>query len=436
MKILVTGLCTLHWGRLQYGNIGNYYIVEPLFRQLHRVFPEAEILTTFQMTDEYIKEENITVLPMDIYYAWKEDDLELAEEEYKIACEYKDSKNKIIGFDYIEVLKTVDILINVSGDMWGDNAEHVGHDRFKVDLLKMRTAQLLGVKTVLFAGTPGPFSDDDTREFAKEVCGYFDLIVNREPNSSQNLIKWNFPMEKVEDFTCPAFLFEPAKKELVEQIIETEAIPVDSEKPLIGFTIGGFNMPVGPYDLWPREDQQYDVFEDVIEHIIKVTGGRVMLISHTNGFHLPPNFELINGRDYPILEQLYNVVLKRGVVKKEDIFLIKRPHLPHITKALIGKCDMFVTGRVHASVAAITQYVPTVFIEYEKNFIKSTKMLGFSSLVGLQDYVCEPGNEKQICENITKCWNNQEEVRATLINEIPKVQQKARRAFDAIKDMK
>jgi len=261
------------------------------------------------------------------------------------------------------------------------------------------------------------------------------LIVNREPNSSQNLIKWNFPTEKVKDYACPAFLFEPASKELVEQIINTEAIPIDSSKSLIGFTIGGFNMPVGPYDLWPREDQQYDVFANAIEHIIKVTGGRVMLISHTNGFHLPPNFELINGRDYPILKQLYNVVLKRGVVKEEDIFLIEHPHLPHITKALIGKCNMFVTGRVHASVAAITQYVPTVFIEYEKNFIKSTKMFGFSSLVGLQKYVCEPENEEQICANITKCWKNREEVRLALNNEIPKVQQKARKAFDGIKDI-
>ena len=54
-KILVTGLCTLHWGRLQYGNVGNYYIVEPLFRLLHSFFPDYEVVTTFQMDDEFIK---------------------------------------------------------------------------------------------------------------------------------------------------------------------------------------------------------------------------------------------------------------------------------------------------------------------------------------------------------------------------------------------
>ena len=83
MKILVTGLCTLHWGRLQYGNVGNYYIIEPLFRELHRVFPEAEILTTFQMTEEFVQREDITVLPMELYYAWREDELALARAEYE-----------------------------------------------------------------------------------------------------------------------------------------------------------------------------------------------------------------------------------------------------------------------------------------------------------------------------------------------------------------
>ena len=57
MKILVTGLCTLHWGRLEYGNVGNYYIIEPFFRELHRVFPEAKIVTTFQMTKEFCERE-------------------------------------------------------------------------------------------------------------------------------------------------------------------------------------------------------------------------------------------------------------------------------------------------------------------------------------------------------------------------------------------
>ena len=67
MRIFLTGLCTVHWGRLEFGNIGNYYITETSIRELHRVFPDAEIVTTFQMTDEFCKRERITCLPMELF---------------------------------------------------------------------------------------------------------------------------------------------------------------------------------------------------------------------------------------------------------------------------------------------------------------------------------------------------------------------------------
>lgn len=223
MKIFVTGLCTLHWGRLQYGNIGNYYIIEPLFRELHRVFREAEIITTFQMTEDFCKAEKITVLPMEWYYSWKEQDLENAKNEYELAKNFK--QNSIGKFTpFMNTVLESSLLINVSGDMWGDNAEHVGKDRFEVDLYKMRTAQLLGVKTVLFAGTPGPFYTCKNIDFAKEVYSHFDLIINREPTSTQNLKKWNFESENVKDFACPAFLYTPDLTEMendrVNQLID------------------------------------------------------------------------------------------------------------------------------------------------------------------------------------------------------------------------
>ena len=75
MKIFVIGQCTLHWGRMEYGNIGNYYIVEPFFRELHRVFPKATIKTTFQMSDEFCEKEQVECVPMEEYYGWNDDDL-------------------------------------------------------------------------------------------------------------------------------------------------------------------------------------------------------------------------------------------------------------------------------------------------------------------------------------------------------------------------
>ena len=155
-SILVTGLCTLHWGRLQYGNIGNYYIVEPLFRQLHEYFPEYKIVTTFQMDEQFSANEDIEVLPMELYYAWNDKDVTNAYKDVESA-EKKIQNIECESTPWVEVLLNCEYVINVSGDMWGDNAEHVGHKRFLVDCLKMKTAQILQKKTILYAVTPGPF---------------------------------------------------------------------------------------------------------------------------------------------------------------------------------------------------------------------------------------------------------------------------------------
>lgn len=433
MKILVTGLCTLHWGRLQYGNVGNYYIIEPLFRELHRVFKDAEIMTTFQMTEEFSESEKVQVLPMEWYYSWKECDLENAREEEALARETRGIRDARFT-PYMNTVLESALVINVSGDMWGDNAEHVGKDRFEVDLYKMRTAQLLGAKTVLFAGTPGPFYTCKNIEFAKEVYNYFDLVVNREPTSTKNLRKWKFVSDNVKDFACPAFLYKPelsvAEKNEIADIFQQ----LGQDKKVIGFTIGGFNLPIGPYDMWPREDWQYDVFAETIEYLINKYGVKVVLISHTNGFELPPDFKLINGRDYPILRQLRDYVIKRGKIQDdEDIILLDKPYLPKMTKSIIGRFDMMITGRVHASVAAISQYVPTVFINYEESFIPSTKMYGFADLAGVEELVCEPKDLNRIEETVDYCINNLENIHERLKKNIPIIQDKASAAFDEMK---
>lgn len=192
-------------------------------------------------------------------------------------------------------------------------------------------------------------------------------------------------------------------------------------------------MPVGPYDMWPREDSQYKVFAEIIEYLMNDLNAKVVLISHTNGFELPPRFKLISGRDYPILSQLKEVVIKRGIVREpEDLICISTPHLPCITKSIIGHFDMMVTGRVHASVAAVSQFVPTVFLTYEESFIPSSKMYGFADLVGMEEFVCPPSDACKIKNKIHKAFSRLPEIKSRLQQRIPEVKKLSKAAFDAI----
>jgi colanic acid/amylovoran biosynthesis protein len=430
MKILVTGLCTVHWGRLEYGNIGNYYIVEPFFRELHRVFPKAEIVTTFQMTEEFCEREKVTSLPMDMYYSWSDNDVDIALKEYGIAELYKKTGQLIESTPYLEQVISSDMIVDISGEMWGDKANPVGNNRMLVNLLKMRVAQLLGKHTVLYAVSAGPFSDEKTNGLAKITFENFSLVTIREPETTKRLNSIGFNMDNTKDIPCPSYLFEPETSEKISYILNKESVS-ESLKPTIGLVVCGFNLKL-PYDKWPRDDSDYNEFVILIEHIINNLDSRVLLISHSNGFDLPPNFKFKPGRDYQVIKQLQEIVCKRQNIKDmNDILCIDNAYIPKETKGIIGQLDMMVTGRVHASVASVSQSVPTVFITYEEAE-NSGKTLGFASISGLQDYVSKPDATEMI-KKVDMCFKNKEKIKVHLKQRIPVVKDMARQGIDDLK---
>ena len=192
-------------------------------------------------------------------------------------------------------------------------------------------------------------------------------------------------------------------------------------------------MDEQPYDKWPRNDSEFEKWANLVEHIVADLNAQVILISHSNGFELPPNFKKIPGRDYPILKKLQELVIGRGNVKSEDVVCIEKAYEPAVVKAIIGQMDMMVAGRVHSSVAAVSQYIPTVFLPYTEE-MNSTKMLGFASLSGMQDFVTI-NNEEDIKLKIEKCWMNREEIKGKLEANVPLVKQKAKNSFDFLRKL-
>ena len=433
MRILVTGQCTLHWGRLESGNIGNYYITETTFRELHRVFPDAEIVTTFQMTEYFCRRENIQVLPMERFYEWNDNDLKNALYEMGVATVYNSTGKLVESHHFINEVFKSDLVIDFSGEMWGYHADLVGKDRFLVGLIKDRVAQLLGKPTAMLAGSQGRFPDPNIKKFAKEVFENFVIVCNREAETGKLLIKDGFDISNLKNYACPAFLFESKKDEEMIEIYKKEGLAYKNRKK-VGFVLCGFNMLARPYDKWPRDDSEYNHFAEVVEYIVKELDAFVFLMSHSNGFELPPKFKLITGRDYPIVKQLCEVVAKRGKVNIDNIKCIEGPYNPWETQAIIRQFDMFITGRLHAAVAAISQAVPTVVIMHGHSQ-KSHKTIGFFDIVGLPECVSNPYTSDEMIEKVKYCWKNRKKIRQHLNIRIPEVKQLARDSFNALKSI-
>jgi colanic acid/amylovoran biosynthesis protein len=432
MRILVTGQCTVHWGRLEYGNIGNYYITEALFRELHRVFPAAEVVTTFQMTEEFCLAENVSCLPMELFYSWSENDLARSLEELGIATLYASTGRLPAKTPFIKEVMKSDLVIDFSGEMWGDHAEPVGKSRFLVGLIKDRVAQLLGKPVVLLAGSQGPFTDAETKGIAQEVFRNFRLVLNREEASEELLRREGFDVSRVSNFTCPAFLFEGTANAEIADILALEGI--GRAHPTVGFCLCGFNMLEGPYDKAPRRDEEFTQFAEVVEFIVGELGAHVFLMSHQNGFERDPAFKLINGRDYPYARQLHDVVARRGKVSMDKVNCLRGPYGPAQTKAIIRQFDMFVSGRIHAFVAAVSQSVPTVIITRGHGGV-SHRNLGFARSVGLADYVADPASVTDMKAKIAECWARREALRAELGQRMAGVRQLAHDCFDALREI-
>jgi colanic acid/amylovoran biosynthesis protein len=431
MNIFVMGQCTLHWGRMEFGNIGNYYIMEPFFRELHRVFPGAEIRTTMQMSERFCQQERVVTVPMETYYAWRDDEVVRAENELQLSEAIRAGERCEETTPYMDLVKWADLVIDFSGDIWGDNANFLGADRFRIGLIKDRVAQNLGKPTVMLAGSPGPFSDPDMLAFAKQVYAGFDLVTNREPISTQQLEELGFDTTRTIDAACPAFMFEPAAPECIRDLLHSEGLlPEQRTKPVVGFILCGWNFERGPFDLWPREDAEYELFSKNVEFITRELGARVCLMSHSNGFDVPPApFRLKHGRDYPITKHLQMVLYDRGVT--DEVMCLDGVYDAWQTKAIIGTFDMLVSGRVHAAVAGLSQSVPTVIIDYGHE-PKAHKLRGFAAVAGVSDFVADPTNGYELTETIERCWLQRQEIREGLDRRIPQVKNLSSLSFNRL----
>lgn len=432
MNIFIFGQASLHWGRAEFGNIGNYYIVEPTIRMLHHTFPDAKIKTTVQLSEGFCRAEGVEVVPMEWYYGFNENDLFNAQKEYQLALDYHNGKALLETTPFMDAVAAADLVIDFSGDIWGENANFLGENRFLVGLYKDRTAQLLGKKTVMMAGSPGPFSPGKNLDFAKEVFENFDLVTNRESFSRKILEENGFNLTNLKDLSCPSFLFEPSKDLAIANI--HSLLKREKTKLMVGVILCGWNFPTQAFDTAKRSDSDYDfLVNPLMKFLDENQNVKLCLMSHSNGFNPGEKpFRLIHGRDYWNIKQLEEILIEKGYANR--IFTLNGVYDPGTTKAIIGNFDMLISGRIHGAVAGLSQYVPTVIIDYG-NGPSAHKLKGFAKEVAMLDYVASPNKGEDIYCKIKNCLLNLEVIKEHLECQIPLVEKKSRQNFTLLKDL-
>lgn len=282
--------------------------------------------------------------------------------------------------------KSADICVAVGGDTYCYNK---GKEHWPLE----RKMKKNNKKMMLWGCSIEP--EDIPGEMAEHLS-LFDAITVRDPLSYQALIDNNV---KTKIYRCadPAFLLEIKECELPKNWEEGKMIGLNFSPMVMG------NVS--------NKDESRNAICKLIEHILKTTDNKIVLVPHVR---------LSFSDDLSELQPLYEKYKDTGrVILINDKSLNARE-----LKYIISKCDMFVGARTHATIAAYSTGVPTLAIGY------SIKARGIAKdLFGSEDgmiisikEICDVNKFIQVYQNI---YDNKENIKDNLLKIMPEYSKKA-----------
>ena len=434
MKILIIGLTSTSQGGMEFHNLGNYIIMEPLIEELQKTFPSAEIRTSIQMSDDYCRKWNIVSLRHTRFFSYR-----FTTGLRTIVDIFKISLWKMFSFFGLKLngllqsslllreIKEADLVIDFSGDVYGDNAHYRS---FLEANARLWFAMLMKKKIAMIIGSPGPFKSAWRRVIARYILMNVDLLTNREAVSTELLADMGITGKHIHSTACPSVLFRQEPEENMTEILEKEGLDKNRQRPLVGLILCGWNMPVGPYNKWPREDEEFSSFVELIHYLIREKNVDVCLMSHQN--ITDAQRRLQRGNDHRLIDKLMELV---GNEYPEDrFFTLKGLYTAAQSKAIISHFDILVSGRIHGAVQGLSQGIPSVIIDYGHE-PKAHKLKGFARLYDVEDLVVDPTDANLLKEKVSEVLENRSSLEKRLRERIPYVRELTMKNFELLEDL-
>lgn len=389
--------------------LGNTAIVISTIKMLKERIPNAEISTTLQLSESFCKRQGIKSLHGEVF--WKGGYIRtLASLMDLLRCSIWGFLRGFLRLDIgilvrgkrLREYALTDVVLDLAGDSY--SSDSVGWIHLLRCSAELLSARLLGKPVIIFAVSPGPFHPKPILLLARFTLNRATLITTREQLSNEYLQEIGIRKGLLVTTACPAFLFEPASQERAKEILLHEGID-ESDRPLAGVTLAGYNLY--SYHTWgiPPTFKDLSSYAPAVKYLLDELRANVILIPHvyrTNQW----TGEYIHGPDYVILQHLYQLV--DGDKYSGRLKLMDRMYSASEIKSVIGQLDLFVTGRMHAGIAALSQAIPTVLLAYGR------KHYGVAKLLNQERYVCTGRDPEEIISAVRDAWKNREEIKKLL----------------------
>lgn len=215
-----------------------------------------------------------------------------------------------------------------------------------------RAAKACGKPAVLWAASVGPFGSDKAIESA--MVGFlreFDLITVRE-DASLGYLR-GLGIEGVQRVSDPAFCLAP----------DAAGVAAELTDPRAGFRRLGFNISPVIRKFRDTELAREALDKEVVDFLVEVANQGFMdvtLIPHVD----PLDGTLGYNSDSAYMAKLLEAVQPRLEPNGGRVQLLPAGFNAAQLKHIISRCDFFMGGRTHATVAALSTGVPTTSIAY------------------------------------------------------------------------
>lgn len=319
------------------------------------------------------------------------------------------------------VLLRGDLFCDITG---GDSFSDIyGFKRFRRSLLRKYICQMTGKPFILLPQTYGPFTSKLSGVLASRVLNNASMIYARDRQGVG--IVWELIGPAAPVKLCPdvAFILNAYRPDtaLVRQL---EAFRAAGTK-LLGLNISGL-LHSGGYtqaNMFGLACDYPALIKDLLNMFCKMPDWQVVLVPHV----LPM-------ADYAVEDDLVaaeNALAELSPELQTRVLVLERGYDQNETKYCIGLCDFFIGSRMHATIAALSQGIPSIGLAY------SPKFAGVFETAGMADCVLDlrTMNMRQVIQEVRSIFANRKAISEVLSRTIPQVQSQLMTMFDVIDDL-
>ncbi len=278
-------------------------------------------------------------------------------------------------------------------------------------------AMQIGKPTVLWAGSIGPFSSQPgVEKIMVKFLKSFSLITVREEATLRYM--QTLGIDGVKLVADPAFALDP------EPFEHQLALLADRSRPVLGFNISPLIRKFR--DTQESKDSLDGEVINFLRDLLREEKVRVLLIPHVD----PLAGDETYNSDSHYMKNILNKLRQDGFSTELDMLpsTLNASQLKYV----IGQCDYFMGARTHATIAALSQAVPTTSIAY------SIKAKGINhGLFGHLDYVLETPKltQQSLRQHFDLLEQDKLKIKQDLEQKLPKWKQDAGKSAQYLQDV-